>query len=395
MSDSNSFLQSAGLSAGSGLLNFGLGQIGAAIQWNREKKKMKIQQENALEQMAKSQEYNLANMEKQNEYQIAAEQRANEYNSIGAQVERARQAGVSSLAAIGSGGAGGLMSVSSAPSGATPSGSSPSGGAPAGPQAQYFDFARAADIGADIQLKKSQADAAAAQAERDRAHAANLNQETADKQWYNANVRNLDKKLKEAGVTSAQAKATVDKLNAAYEAYISAQGDIERSEKYQAFKLQLDKVRSEIGELQASAVLKTEQTTTEQSEQALNAERIQTEKSVQALNKLEKEHREKYDVLIREAKSISNVYELANTVISLTTGMPLGSTCWQWLGAIANRLSFNEQSDNSLKSLINSLESRLSDSRTPKDIVETIKSTTNPEQFADALRKLNKINLQD
>lgn len=151
-------------SGASGLLSFGLGQIGAAIQWNREKKKMKIQQENALERMAKSQEYNLANMEKQNEYQIAAEQRANEYNSIGSQVERARQAGVSPLAAIGSGGAGGLMSVSSAPSGAIPSGSSPSGGAPAGPQAQYFDFARAADIGADIQLKKSQASVAEAQA---------------------------------------------------------------------------------------------------------------------------------------------------------------------------------------------------------------------------------------
>lgn len=136
--------------AASGLLDFGLGQIGAAIQWKREKKKMNIQQQHALEQMAKSQEYNLENMAQQNEYQIAAEKRANEYNSVGAQVERARQAGVSPLAALGSGGAGGTMSVSSAPSGGTPSGSAPSGGVPSSSGASFFDLARGAELGSRI-----------------------------------------------------------------------------------------------------------------------------------------------------------------------------------------------------------------------------------------------------
>lgn len=115
---------------GSGAVNFGFGQAAAAIDWKREQKKMQIQQDNALAQMAKSQEYNLENMAKQNEYQIAAEERANDYNDIGSQLDRARSAGVSPLAALGSGGAGGLMSVSSAPSGSMPSGSAPSGGAP-------------------------------------------------------------------------------------------------------------------------------------------------------------------------------------------------------------------------------------------------------------------------
>lgn len=129
--------------AGSGILNFGLGQIGAAIQHKRDMKKMAQQQDYALEQMAQSQEYNLANMEQQNQYQIAAEERANEWNSIGSQVERARAAGVSPLAALGGGGAGGMMSVSSAPTGGAPSGSAPSGGVPSS-SSPMFDLAGAA-----------------------------------------------------------------------------------------------------------------------------------------------------------------------------------------------------------------------------------------------------------
>lgn len=142
--------------AGSGLLNFGLGQIGAAIQWKREKQKMQMQQDYALEQMAQSQQYNLDNMAKQNEYQIAAEDRANAFNSVGAQVERARQAGVSPMAALGSGGAGGTMSVSSAPTGGSPSGSAPSGGVPSSGGAQFFDLARGIELGASVALKSSQ-----------------------------------------------------------------------------------------------------------------------------------------------------------------------------------------------------------------------------------------------
>ena len=130
----NDFLGTAsgGLATGaaSSLLNFGLGQIGAAIQHKRNKELMDKTQEQELEQMAQSQEYNLANMEVQNQYQIDAENRANEWNSAKAQVQRAREAGISPLAALGSGGAGGSMGVSSAPSSSTPqgSGSSPATG---------------------------------------------------------------------------------------------------------------------------------------------------------------------------------------------------------------------------------------------------------------------------
>lgn len=115
----------------SGVANFGLGQAAGAIDWQREKKKMALQQEYDLAQMEQSQQYNERNMQLQNQYQIDAERRANEFNSVGAQVERARAAGVSPAAALGSGGAGGLMSTSSAPSSSTPSPvGAPSGGAP-------------------------------------------------------------------------------------------------------------------------------------------------------------------------------------------------------------------------------------------------------------------------
>lgn len=141
---------------GSSLWNLGIGQLTSALDFQREKKKMQIQQDYALEQMAQSQAYNLENMEKQNEYQIAAENRANEYNSASAQVERARLAGISPTAAIGAGGAGGLMSASSSPSSSTPSPSgSPSGGVSRS-SVSLADFSRAAQIGADIALSSSQ-----------------------------------------------------------------------------------------------------------------------------------------------------------------------------------------------------------------------------------------------
>lgn len=141
----------------SGAINFGFGQAAAAVDWKREQKKMQIEQDNALAQMAQSQAYNVENMERQNQYQIEAEQRANEYNSVGAQVERARAAGVSPAAALGSGGAGGLMSVAPAPSSSTPSpAGAPSGGAPRSNPGHGVDLSSSALEGRQESLVREQ-----------------------------------------------------------------------------------------------------------------------------------------------------------------------------------------------------------------------------------------------
>ena len=178
----NDFLGTAsgGLVTGtaSGLFNFGLGQIGAAIQHKRNKELMDKSQEQQLEQMAQSQEYNLANMEVQNQYQIDAENRANEWNSAKAQVQRAREAGVSPLAALGSGGAGGSMGVSSAPSSSTPQGSGSSPATGSGTSAT-FNLAQAMQAGAQIGLMASE------KAEAD-ARERNLNEQTRGLEFDNA-----------------------------------------------------------------------------------------------------------------------------------------------------------------------------------------------------------------
>lgn len=316
--------------------------------------------------------------------------RQNEYNDPRRVAHRARLAGVDPSVLLG--GTSGSPGISGSADGVSMSGTTSHNGS------SSSDFFSRAFTGQQLKnlesqqtLIDAQAGAAKAQADKDTAEAENIRQQTGDIRWYNANVRQLDVLLKKAGLTKAQADARVAELDQLYQEYISAQGDIEKSQRFEMFKAELDKIRAEVGELNASTTLKAEQVTTEKSEQSLNSERVQTEKSIQALNKLEKEHREKYNALIRQAQSIHNVKDLADTAVTLTTGMPLGSTVWQYLGALANRIVFNAEADSGFKALINSLGVHLNNSN-PSDIVETIKSTTDPEQFADALRKLN---LQD
>lgn len=78
---------------------------------------------------ALNQEYALQSMERANEYNIEAEKRANEYNSIGAQMERADQAGVSRIAALGQS-TGQTISSMSPVAGTTPRSASRSARAP-------------------------------------------------------------------------------------------------------------------------------------------------------------------------------------------------------------------------------------------------------------------------
>lgn len=315
--------------------------------------------------------------------------RQNEYNDPRRVAHRARLAGVDPSVLLG--GTSGAPGVSGAADGVSMSGSTSHNGSSSDFFSRAFTGQQLKNLESQQTLIDAQAGAAKAQADKDNAEAENIRQQTGDIRWYNENVRQLDVLLKKAGLTKAQADARIAELEKLYQEYITSPNDIEKSQRFEMFKAELDKIRAEVGELNASTTLKTEQTTTEKTEQSLNAERVQTEKSVQALNKLEKEHKEKYNALIRQAQSIHNVKDLADTAVTLTTGMPLGSTVWQYLGALANRIVFNSQADSGFKALIHSLGVHLNNSN-PSDIVETIKSTTDPEQFADALRKLN---LQD
>lgn len=138
------------------------GLIGQGQQYRNQRKLNEQQQKHALAQMAQSQEYNLANMATQNQYQIDAENRANAYNDVGAQIDRARKAGVSPLAALGSSGAGGLQAVSSAPSSSTPSSAGASSGGATGAgsiqshMAQNILQAKAIDAQANLQNAQAQ-----------------------------------------------------------------------------------------------------------------------------------------------------------------------------------------------------------------------------------------------
>lgn len=116
ISKSSSSLGNVGSSVINGLFSL----LGQRKQFKYQKQLNEQQQEMALEQMQQSQDYNLANMATQNQYAIDAEKRAQEWNDIGAQASRARAAGISPLAALGSS-SGGVLSQSSAPSSTTPS----------------------------------------------------------------------------------------------------------------------------------------------------------------------------------------------------------------------------------------------------------------------------------
>lgn len=312
--------------------------------------------------------------------------RQNEYNDPRRVAHRARLAGLDPSVLLG--GSAGSPGISGSSDGVSMSAPSASHGSSSDFFSRAFTGQQLKNMESQQALTDAQAGAAKAQAEKDTAQAENIRQQTDDIRWYNQNVRQLDVLLKQAGLTKSQADARIAELEKLYQEYISAEGDIEKSQRFDMFKAELDKTRAEIGELEASASLKSEQVNTEISQQNLNTEKQQTENSIQALNALEKKHRSKYNDLLLEAQKIRNVSDLANAVVTLTTGMPLGSSCWQWLGALANRVSFNNKANDSLKRLIDSLGARL-DNRAPKDLVDIIKNTTSPEQFADALRKLN------
>ena len=152
------FLSGSGASAGgflgtamNGLGSFVGGLPGTLLGNYFQKQAEKRQHARNLEIMEKSQQQNLETMSVQNQYSIDAEKRAQEWNNIGAQMDRAAAAGVSSTAALGGSGAGGLMSVSSAPSGGSPSAPSSTMSSP------FVMFSQAAESGASIAMKAAQA----------------------------------------------------------------------------------------------------------------------------------------------------------------------------------------------------------------------------------------------
>lgn len=312
------------------------------------------------------------NMAYQAQLNQQAVDRQNEYNSPAAVAARARAAGVDPSVLLG--GSPGSPGVSGASAGASLSSPSSRGSSPQDFFSRAFTGQQLKNLESQGNLTDQQAAAAKASADKDTAEAEHIRQQTDDIRWYNKNVRNLDVLLKKAGLTKAQADARIAELEKLYQEYLSADGDIESSQRFEMFKAQLDKIRAEVGDLNASAALKTEQAETEDTEQALNS--------------LEKEHRNEYYSLIRSAQKVKNLYDLADTIVTLTTGMPIGGTVWQYLGAVANRVAFNDQASDSLKSILDALERQITGEKIPAEIVEQIKNSTEPEQFKSAIEKL-------
>lgn len=140
----------------------------------------------ALDQMRQSQDYNVANMAIQNQYAIDAEKRAQAWNDIGAQASRARGAGISPLAALGSS-SGGVLSQSSSPSSSTPGAVGSSSGGRAGSHdashiANLIQTARQIAQEQQIQLESKRVENETKLAESE---SANIDEDTISKKFEN------------------------------------------------------------------------------------------------------------------------------------------------------------------------------------------------------------------
>lgn len=194
--------------------------------------------------------------------------RQNEYNDPRRVAHRARLAGVDPSVLLG--GTSGAPGISGAADGVSMSGTTSHNGSSSDFFARAFSGQQLKNMESQQALIDAQAGAANAQADKDAAEAENIRQRTTDIRWYNENARQLDVLLKKAGLTKAQADARIAELEKLYQEYLSADGDIEKSQRFEMFKAELDKLRAEVGDINASTALKSEQTQTEKSQQTLN-----------------------------------------------------------------------------------------------------------------------------
>ena len=286
-------------------------------------------------------------MREQDSLNRAAVDRQNAYNDPSAVSARARAAGVApSVLLGGSAGSPGVSSLqSSASSGSVGSGSRPG-------SSTIMDWLSKA------QFDNIEANTAAANADAaDKQASADLKKQSlADVQWYNANVRELDQKLKSAGVDKAEADAAIAQAEEAYQKWMLNPDDPSNSQAAAKLFAAIDNLKALTGEANASAELKKEQKETEISRQGLFDEQAKTEIARQGLftaeelsakanksylesMKLNQDELAKYNQVLSAGKKIQNLRELFDFVNLALTNVPPGCSVSQYLGSLFGRVS--------------------------------------------------------
>lgn len=241
--------------------------------------------------------------------------RQNSYNDPTSVSARARAAGVAPSLLLG--GSPGSPGVSGASTGSS-LGSVGSGGS-----RSSRDFFANAMNAQQLRNLESAADYNQAAAAEREAAAANHQADTdlkkqslADVLWYNENVRDLDRRLKDAGVREAEANALIAELKQAYDAYMKSDGkDIANSPEYKAFQAKVENIKSLTDLNKSAKELNEEKKETEDSQQALNGALKKAAESDSSL----KDANEKYQTLINEKFEKYGI-----TPTSTTAGLALG-----------------------------------------------------------------------
>lgn len=232
-----SFGQALGQSAAStgttGLITGALDQLfggmNARRQWKFQKKKMKLQQQYALEQMQKQSELSYANWQKQFDYE-------NAYNDPTKVFDRYMKAGVTPAAVLGSSGVG-VNATMSGGSASMPSASGPSGGAPIA----SGGFAPADPTAiAQNMLARSTVDRNAAASNRDNAEADMFRGNTHAVEWRK-DIDELDKQIRTHNVNNAAALADLNRALADIHMADAEYADLMATYKFQDFVAQYSK----------------------------------------------------------------------------------------------------------------------------------------------------------
>lgn len=312
----------------------------------------------------------------------ASVDRQNAYNDPTSVSARARAAGVAPSTLLG--GSPGSPGVSGASSGAS-LGSVGSGGS-RGSSQNFFANAMNAQ---QLRNLSAAADLSEASAEERRAAAANSKADTdlkiqslADIRWYNDNIRDLDKQLKQAGVDDAKANALVAQLRQAYEAFMKSNkdGDFSNSPEYLAFLKEQDKIQSIIDLNKSAKDFNEEKKETEDSQQGLN-EALKEESGQR------KEDNSKMQELLRTAQSIKNESDLYDFIYKVIYDTPPGSTWQQTLGSLLNKLRLDAGSPVNIDGISERFIGVLNAVSNDRSIPSYLSRNPTKEQVKEAIKK--------
>lgn len=369
---------------GTGLRNAGskIGESLATTPWGMAANAASglIDQAFARSNMRYQAELNKDMMSHQANLNQAAVDRQNAYNDPTSVSARARAAGVAPSTLLG--GSPGSPGVSGASSGSS-LGSVGSGGSRG--SRNFFADAMNAQQLRNLESAADYNQAAAAEREAAAAnHQADTDlkkQSLSDVKWYNENVRDLDRRLKAAGVRESEANALIAELKQAYEAYMKSDGkDIANSPEYKALQAKIDNIKSLTDVNKSVKELNEEKKKTEESHQGLN-EALKEESGQR------KEDNTKMQELLRTAQSIKNESDLYDFIYKVVYDTPPGSTWQQTLGALLNKLRFGAGSSVNIDGISDRFVGVLDAISKDRSIPSYLSRNPTKEQVKEAIKK--------